>query len=278
MVGFPNCKLNLGLRVLGKRSDGYHALNTCFYPIPYCDVIELISRPENNADTFHFTGLAIPGKEEDNLIARAIRLLRVVSVFPPVEVHLHKILPSGAGIGGGSSDAAQTLILLNVLFELGLSKEQLANYASALGSDCPFFIYNRPSMASGRGEILEPVKLDLGGIYVRVVVPPVHISTAEAFRHVKHSAEAFDPTIFEYGRRLEWKDALNNDFESYAFEQYPVLEAMKVEMYQAGAFYAAMSGSGSAIYGLFEAAPTAEISFPEGSATYATILPAISEL
>lgn len=277
MVWFPNAKINLGLGVLGKRSDGYHNLSTCFYPIPFCDALEFIPRPNFNADTYSFSGLAIPGSASQNLCARAIALIRQNRDIPFLEVHLHKAIPMGAGLGGGSSDAAFVLVKLNDLFELGFNQETLAHLALQLGSDCPFFIQNLPAIAGGRGENLSPIDLSLGGDYIVVLSPDLAISTAAAFAHVHISENEVNPDWLTYSKRFSWKDCLFNDFESFAFEAFPLLKELKTALYDAGAYYAAMSGSGSSIFGLFEKQPN-NIQVKEGVRVFQAKLPAISVL
>jgi 4-diphosphocytidyl-2-C-methyl-D-erythritol kinase len=249
MVAFPPCKINLGLHVLAKRADGYHEIETCFYPVAWTDILEII--PSDKL-AFTFSGSCISGKEEDNLCARAYSLLIHDFDLPPVQLHLHKIIPTGAGLGGGSSDAASTIELLNEVLSLGMGIERLRSYASKLGSDSPFFIDPRPALGSGKGETLTPVTIPLKGKFLMVVSPDIHCSTAEAYRHVK----ARQPKIAlkEILKRplAEWKDTLGNDFEPSVFASYPVLRGIKEKLYQRGAWYASMSGSGSSIFGLFD--------------------------
>ena len=241
MVAFPPCKINLGLNVLRKRDDGYHDIETCFYPIPWTDILEVIP-----SDKFEFTvsGNAIPG--DDNLCVKAYRLLNT----PPAKIHLHKIIPTGAGLGGGSSDAAWTLRLLNDVFQLKLSKDELKKYAAQIGSDCAFFIEDGPMIGTGRGEILRPAKVDLKGKFIVIVKPDVHVSTAEAYSG-----------IVPKGSKLDLSDirSLRNDFEETIFKKYPAIESIKKSLYQAGATYASMSGSGSAVYGIFNDRPSTSV-------------------
>lgn len=249
MVSFPPCKINLGLNVISKRSDGYHNLETCFYPIPLTDVLEVL--PATSV-SFDISGNAIPGDASDNLCLKAYRLLQKDYGLQPVKIFLHKVIPSGAGLGGGSSDGAHTLRLLNEVFRLGLSTERLKVYALQLGSDCPFFIEDRPMLGSGRGEELTPVSIDLSGKFIVLVKPDVHVSTAEAYGgvipvvpHVRIKDILQKPVA-------EWKDVLKNDFEISVFARHPRIGAIKEEFYQHGALYASMSGSGSAVFGIFE--------------------------
>ncbi|MBC9933542.1 4-(cytidine 5'-diphospho)-2-C-methyl-D-erythritol kinase [Chitinophaga qingshengii] len=257
MIVFPNCKINLGLYITGKRADGFHDLETVFYPLPVTDALEVIA-----PGTLQFTGsgIPVPGDAADNLCLKAFQLLQ--QDFPqlqPVNIHLHKHIPIGAGLGGGSADAAFMLQLLNTKFQLELSQEQLINYAARLGSDCPFFIVNKPCYATGRGEIMEPVSLDLSGYSFLLVHPGIHVNTGWAFRQITPQApvRALKETI-----QLpvsEWKEVISNDFEAPVFAAHPVLAAIKEMMYEGGAIYATMSGSGSAVVGIFPENKIADI-------------------
>lgn len=250
MILFPNCKINLGLKILRKRTDGYHDLETLFYPLPIKDVLEIIRSDEPG---FFATGLPIPGNPETNLCLRAFTLLKKdFPDLPPVRVHLHKHIPIGAGLGGGSADGAAMLQLLNTSFRLGLSAEKLMDYAAQLGSDCPFFTLNRPCLGEGRGEKLSPVELDMSPYSFAVVHPGVHISTAWAF------SECIPD---EGGRRIAeiiqqpvhtWAGELVNDFEVPVLRRYPELRSIKEGLYKQGALYAALTGSGSSFFGIFE--------------------------
>ena len=251
MIIFSNCKINLGLRILRKRADGYHDLETAFYPIPFNDVIEVI-RTENEMQ-FSSSGIAVDVEPEQNLCMKAYALLKRAFDLPPMHLHLHKSIPSGAGLGGGSADAASTLKLLNNKFNLGLKTEQLLDLALQLGSDCPFFIVNRPCIATGRGELFEPVDLSRMRQYkLGMVNPGIAISTAWAFNRIKIKSDG--PSIKDVIMQPveTWKQNLVNDFEDVVFEEYPELRSIKEKMYSHGAVYASMSGSGSTIYGLFE--------------------------
>lgn len=257
MIAFPPCKINLGLNVLRKRPDGYHDLDTVFYPVPWTDILEIL-----RADVFAFTasGEAIPGNEPDNLCVRAYQLLQQDYGLPPVHIHLHKIIPTGAGLGGGSSDAAHTLRLLNTLFDLKLTTVQLQNYAARLGSDCAFFISDMPMRGQGRGEILTPVDFFLKGKYLMLVKPDIHVSTADAYRGV--TPVDVRPSVIDVLARppVRWRNALVNDFEVSVFEKYPAIAALKQQMYDAGAVYASMSGSGASVYGVFDEVPVIQLS------------------
>ncbi len=249
MVTFPPCKINLGLHVLSKQTDGYHSIVTCFYPLPWTDVLEILP---SDSLTFTQTGIVIPGRPEDNLCMRAYHMVGQDFKLTPVQIHLHKIIPTGAGLGGGSSDGAHTLRLLNMIFSLGLSQQQLMQYASRLGSDCPFFIQDDPMIGKGRGDILEPLSMTMRGFYLRLFKPEIHISTAEAYSSVSPQPVITDlPVILEKPVHL-WKDELKNDFESSVFKIHPCIHQIKNELYEAGALYASMSGSGSSVFGIFK--------------------------
>jgi 4-diphosphocytidyl-2-C-methyl-D-erythritol kinase len=254
MVDFPNAKINLGLYITDKRSDGYHNIASCFYPIPWQEALEIIPAAE-----FSFTssGLEIPGTIENNLIVKAYRLLKDKYTLPPVAIHLHKSLPMGAGLGGGSADAAYTLLLLNRLFQLDLSTKQLIEYSSALGSDCAFFILNQACMATGRGEVLKPLDVSLKGYHLLLVHPGIHISTAAAYAGVRPTPLAENMEELLQKGPSAWKDKLMNQFEDHLFQSWPELAEIKERLYTLGAAYASMSGSGSAMYGIFKKLPDA---------------------
>lgn len=252
MIIFPNCKINLGLRVLRKRADGFHDLETVFHPIPFNDIIE-VTRSEQSPVTFTSSGIELDVAPEQNLCMKACALLRQSFDLPTLHLHLHKNIPSGAGLGGGSADAAFTLKLLNNKFNLGLSTEQLLDLALQLGSDCPFFIINKPCLATGRGELFEPLDLSqLKDYKLALITPGIHISTAWAFGRLKIGNDG--PSLKEVISQPvgSWKHDLVNDFEEVIFEEYPAIRAIKDKLYEHGAIYASMSGSGSAVYGLFE--------------------------
>ena len=264
MVFFPNCKINLGLNIIGKRSDGFHDLETIFYPIQIKDAVEVI---ETNNAQFSISGLSIDADVENNLCIKAYRLLKKdFPQLPAIQMHLHKTIPMGAGLGGGSADGAFTLKLLSKKFNLSLSEKQLIEYALQLGSDCPFFILNKPCFATGRGELLEQIDLDLSAYKFIIVHPGIHISTAWAFSQL--SGRCKRPDSYKSSKEVirqhisTWKDELKNDFEEPVFAQYPEIKKIKDELYHAGAMYSSMSGSGSAVYGIFEKDTKVSISFP----------------
>ncbi|MEX2593716.1 MAG: 4-(cytidine 5'-diphospho)-2-C-methyl-D-erythritol kinase [Anditalea sp.] len=256
MIQFPNAKINLGLHITAKRKDGYHEIESGMFPIPLYDALEIIL---SNKTTFASTGLKIPGVEKDNLILKAFQLLKKdFNELPPIAIHLHKAIPMGAGLGGGSADAAFALKLMNNLFDLHLEDWFLEDYAAVLGSDCPFFVENKPKIAKGRGEILEKIDIDLKGKWIVLVNPQIHIGTKDAYAGVmpKQSPYNLRETLAD---RTLWKDRLTNDFEESVFKIHPEITAIKTRLYEAGAFYAAMSGSGSTVFGLFDREPELEI-------------------
>ena len=256
MVVFPNCKINLGLHILNKREDGYHNIETVFYPVPLKDALEII--PSDKAEIIQFTssGLIISGDAATNLCSKAYHLLKKdYPILPNVKMHLHKVIPVGAGLGGGSSDAAFTLQLLNNRFKLNLSTTQLIDYSLQLGSDCPFFILNEPCIATGRGEIMEKVKLDLSAYQLMLVNPGIHVNTAEAFGLL--ASQKIDDSSVSLKNIITkpvntWQHFLTNHFETVLANKYPVIKEIKETLYAIGASYAAMSGSGSTVYGLFK--------------------------
>ena len=256
MIQFSTCKINLGLSILEKRSDGFHSLETVFYPVNLNDIVEITIQPSSSKAAkevvFSHSGIPIPGDSESNLCVKAYQLLKAdFPKLPEVQIHLHKNIPIGAGLGGGSANGSTVLKLLNALLELKLSTPQLVQYALKLGSDCPFFIYNEPCHASSRGEILEPLSINLSNYTIALVHPGIHISTAWAFGQLKPSIK--EKTIAEIIKQpvTSWKEALINDFELPVFKAHPLLEDLKNYLYQQGAIYASMSGSGSSLFGLF---------------------------
>lgn len=300
MVLYPNAKINLGLNIINKRSDGFHNLETLFLPVPLCDILEVVRCDEpfggrseshsaggsyglvagmgcgddvagkgcgdesgkNFGDAVGTRGVGdgaqiflygnkVEGDPADNLCMRAYRLMKDRFGIEPVEIHLYKKIPTGAGLGGGSSDAAFTLIALNQLFQLGLSDDDLAGFAAMLGSDCPFFIYNTPMMARGRGEILSRHNISLEGYHIELVHPEVFVSTKEAYAGVTpHEPEVWLQDALSHPIE-EWRGLIVNDFEESIFKKYPALARAKQALYDHGAVYASMSGSGSSLYGIF---------------------------
>jgi 4-diphosphocytidyl-2-C-methyl-D-erythritol kinase len=253
MISFPNSKINLGLNIISKRPDGYHNLESCIYPIQWEDMLEIMP-----ADKTQFTcsGGIVPGSEHDNLCLKAYRMLQQEYDLPPVQMHLHKIIPIGAGLGGGSADASYTLLILNDIFQLKIQRSILEEMASIIGSDCPFFISNKPVYATGTGTTLSEINIDLSGMHIVVVKPDASISTADAYSGIipKVQKEGIRE-IIESVHFTEWKYYLNNDFEDGIFQKYPEIKLIKEQLYELGATYASMSGSGSAVYGLFKDKP-----------------------
>lgn len=260
MLVFPNAKINLGLQITEKRKDGFHNLVTCMYPIPLTDAMEIILAKKT---VFSSSGIAIPGSEKDNLILKAYQLLKKdFNDLPPIAIHLHKAIPIGAGLGGGSADAAFALKAMNKLFDLYLEEWFLEDYAAQLGSDCPFFIENTPKIATGRGEILDSIDLTLKGKWLVLVNPNIHIGTKEAYAGIKPKQPEADLKAI-LSDRERWKEDLVNDFEPSIFEKHPEIKAIKEGLYDQGAYYAAMSGSGSTVFGLFDEEPNLEAE-PDG--------------
>ncbi|MGQ7867970.1 4-(cytidine 5'-diphospho)-2-C-methyl-D-erythritol kinase [Sunxiuqinia sp. sy24] len=248
MITYPIAKINLGLLVTGKRPDGFHNIETIFYPVPIQDALEVVV-----SDVFNITisGIDLNEDPEKNLVVKAYQLLKADFQLPPVNIHLHKNIPVGAGLGGGSSDAAYMLLLLNELFQLELTEEQLLNYALQLGSDCPFFIRHKPAFAQGRGELIEEIALNLAGYYLVVVKPSIHISTPEAYQDIVPAMSRISLKALVHFPLSKWKGNLQNQFEHSVFVNHPEVKEIKEKLYQLGAAFALMSGSGSAVYGLF---------------------------
>lgn len=266
MIVFPNCKINLGLHILGKREDGFHDLETVFYPLPVRDALEVITAPVTE---FSQSGIAIPGDAPDNLCLRAYQLLKAdFPDLPAVRMHLHKVIPTGAGLGGGSADGAFTLTLLNSKYNLGLDESRLEGYAAQLGSDCPFFVRNQPALAKGRGEILEPFGMDLSGYSFLLVHPGIHVSTRWAFGQLRPGAPEVRLDEIDWKDVAGWKGRLTNDFEGPVFTKYSEIALIRQRMYDEGAVYASLSGSGSAVYGIFEAGKVPDVKWKEGYAVF----------
>ena len=254
MITFPNAKINLGLRILQKRPDGFHNIETIFYPVELSDVLEIIPAKDGEL-SFASTGLFIPGDPEQNLCLNAFHLLSSHFHLTPVKIHLHKAIPIGAGLGGGSSDGASTIKLLNDLFKIGLTEDQMMDHARNLGSDCAFFIRNKPVFAFEKGDRFEFLDLDLSTYRIELVTPAIHVNTREAYAMADKNLEPGDSGIeLKEIIRLpieEWKNLLFNDFEKPVFRKYPELQKIKQDLYDRGALYASLSGSGSSLYGIF---------------------------
>lgn len=254
MITFPNAKINLGLNIIEKRPDGYHNLETIFYPINLQDALEVTRRENGEYEyTLHISGASLDGEPEDNLVVKAYKLLKKDHPrMLPIDVHMYKHIPAGAGLGGGSSDAAHMIKLLNDKFSLGLSTEQMEEYAAQLGADCAFFIRNRPVFATGIGNIFEPIELSLKGYYIILVKPDIFVSTRDAFAEIKPVRPAVSLKEIVKQPIETWKGNMKNDFEDSVFKKFPEIAAIKDELYDLGAVYAAMSGSGSSVYGIFK--------------------------
>lgn len=255
MITFPNAKINLGLNIIEKRPDGYHNLETIFYPINLQDALEVTRRENNDKEyTLHISGAPLEGEPEDNLVVKAYKLLK--KDYPgllPVDIHMYKHIPAGAGLGGGSSDAACMIKLLNDKFSLGLSTERMEEYAVKLGADCAFFIRNKPVFATGIGNLFEPVELSLKGYHIILIKPDIFVSTRDAFAEIKPVRPAVSLKEIVRQPMETWKNSMKNDFEDSVFKKFPEIAAIKDELYDLGAVYAAMSGSGSSVYGIFKA-------------------------
>jgi 4-diphosphocytidyl-2-C-methyl-D-erythritol kinase len=253
MITFPNAKINLGLNILKKRADGYHNLETVFYPVPVEDALEIkVTEGAEHKFILHQSGIAIAGKTEDNLAVRAYRLLDRDFDLPPVEIYLYKHIPLGAGLGGGSANAAFMLKLLNERLGLQLNTEQLEKYAAMLGADCAFFIKNTPVFAEGTGNIFSPISLSLKGYGLVIVKPDVFVSTRDAFSFICPRKPEYSLKEVITHPINEWKGLMKNDFEESVFHQYPIIGKIKAELYKQGATYAALSGSGASVFGLFD--------------------------
>lgn len=252
MINFPNAKINIGLNIIARRPDGYHNLETIFYPIKINDVLEVIKSDEL---TFEASGLGIPGKVEDNLCIKAYHLMKQDHDLSPVNIHLHKHIPIGAGLGGGSADAGYFIRLINQAFDLRLSTGDMRHYARSLGADCAFFIESVPVFAFDKGDQFEDVELDLSKYYLALVMPPTHVSTAEAYRGVKPAPVTRSLKDLIKLPVAEWRNHIKNDFEEHIFKAHPQIRGVKAALYQSGAVYASMSGSGASVFGIFDKKP-----------------------
>ncbi|MBK7213459.1 MAG: 4-(cytidine 5'-diphospho)-2-C-methyl-D-erythritol kinase [Bacteroidales bacterium] len=270
MIRFPNCKINIGLSILEKLPDGYHRIESLMFPIPLRDILEIV--PTSSGETkLTVTGNVPQGEMQQNLCYRAWKLMHESYGIPAVEMHLHKLIPHGAGLGGGSSDAAFTLQMLNEIFNLNLSLIDLKSLAFKLGMDCPFFLLNSPAIATHKGEILNPVQFSLSGYQLYLVKPSEGVSTAEAYAGVKPRFPEISLDALMNSPITKWKEKVKNDFEESVFKAHPKIEEIKNELYRQGAIYASMSGSGSAVYGIFNADATPEINMP-GLFTWKSLL------
>jgi 4-diphosphocytidyl-2-C-methyl-D-erythritol kinase len=255
MIVFPNAKINLGLNVVERRPDGYHNIETVFYPIGLSDVLEVEPSETCTDYSFSSSGIAIDGDPEDNLIVKAYHLLRSGCQFPPLDISLVKQIPFGAGLGGGSSDAAFMLKTLNEMFDLKMTPGRLEKLAAKLGADCPVFIKNKPVFATGIGNVFTPLKLSLKGYFLLLVKPDIHVSTLEAYSLIVPGKPEISLSELIKKPIAEWKGVIKNDFEKSVFSKYPEIETIKNNLYEMGAVYSSMSGSGSSVYGIFESVP-----------------------
>lgn len=262
MIAFPNCKINLGLNIVRKRADGFHDILTAFHPVGLSDILEIIPAADNKFE-FSTGGNPVDCQTEGNLVVKAYRLMKERFNIPPVKIYLHKLIPSGAGLGGGSSDAAFTIRMINEMFHTGLSQDVMMSLAGTLGSDCPFFIRNIPVIARGRGDVFNESLLNLKGLNVVIIHPGIKISTADAYSHSIPSGEEGTLGKIIMEDPCYWKYQLVNDFEQFAFSHFPVLREIKERLYSSGAFYASMTGSGSAVYGLYKTIPFFGESLPK---------------
>lgn len=265
MIVFPNAKINLGLNITEKRPDGYHNLETVFYPVHIEDALEVVPLKDSDKEfELHVSGTPVAGNPEENLVVKAYRLLKERFNLPPVSIYLHKHIPSGAGMGGGSADGAFMLKLLNDKFSLGLSEDELEIIASQLGADCPFFIRNKPTFASGTGNIFSPINISLKGLYILIIKPEIFVSTRDAFSLITPAFPEKRITDVIQQPVEEWKNSLANDFEKSVFAQHPEIGDAKNKLYETGAIYASMSGSGSSLFGIFNApVDKPELIFPD---------------
>ena len=265
MVIFPNAKINIGLSVIRKRNDGFHDIESIFYPIGLCDSLEYLETKDTSAidiASVTYSGpFPVTGKD---ICIKLTEMLRDLFSFPALRIHIHKNIPSGAGLGGGSSDAAFLLKSLNSRYSFELNQSQLEELASRIGSDCPFFIKNNPCLVTGKGEVLQEIHLSLKGYYLILIYPGTQVSTAEAYREIIPSDKS--PNLRELAREPvnQWKYLISNQFEDSVFRSYPPLSEIRKELYSMGALYASMTGSGSAIYGLF----SSEVNIPKQFSDY----------
>jgi 4-diphosphocytidyl-2-C-methyl-D-erythritol kinase len=257
MIVFPNAKINLGLYVTSKREDGYHNINTVFLPVKNLyDILEVILLQDGNKkDNFTISGLSIPCAVEDNLCLKALKLMRQHIKIPPLNIFLHKVIPFGSGLGGGSSDAAFMLKLLNEMFEAGITDDNLEKIGAEIGADCAFFIKNKITFAEGIGNVFSSVNSDIPNFWIELIVPSVEVSTAFAYQNIVPGKPELDLKTALQLPIETWRNKIKNSFEKTVFEKFPELQNIKVTLYDKGTLYASMSGSGSAIYGLFSQNP-----------------------
>jgi 4-diphosphocytidyl-2-C-methyl-D-erythritol kinase len=274
MITFPNAKINLGLNIVEKRPDGYHNLETIFYPIPLQDALE-ITPWEGGERKYKLaqSGIQIEGDDEHNLVVKAYKLLDNLHNLPPIEINLLKHIPSGAGLGGGSADAAFMLCMLNQHFQLNIPNEQLEVYAAQLGADCAFFVENKPTFAEGIGNIFSPIELSLKGYKLLMVKPDIFVSTRDAFAQIKPKRPSISLKEVAKMPVEAWKTYMVNDFEESVFPQFPAIADIKAKLYDMGAIYASMSGSGSSVFALFKGDATLpKVDFGEGAFVFEAMI------
>ena len=274
MITFPNAKINLGLNIVEKRPDGYHNLETIFYPIPLQDALE-ITPWEGGERKYKLaqSGIQIAGDDEHNLVVKAYKLLDSLYNLPPIEINLLKHIPSGAGLGGGSADAAFMLCMLNQHFQLNIPNEQLEVYAAQLGADCAFFVENKPTFAEGIGNIFSPIELSLKGYKLLLVKPDIFVSTRDAFAQIKPKRPTISLKEVAKMPIEAWKTYMVNDFEESVFPQFPAIADIKAKLYDMGAIYASMSGSGSSVFALFKGDDTLpKVNFGEGAFVFEAMI------
>ncbi len=255
MLTYSNAKINIGLNIVEKRTDGFHNIETVFFPIGMQDAIEIADSKTNNSYTFTASGIPINIDAKDNIVVKAYELIRAKHDFPPQDIHLHKNIPFGAGLGGGSANAAYMIKLINQKFNLGMSTDQMENEVKKLGSDCAFFIENKPAFATEKGDQLSPIELDLSGYHFLLIKPNIHVSTPEAYANIQPQKPEISLEKLISQPIETWKSSIKNDFENSIFPNHPLLAKLKDELYEHGAIYAAMSGSGSSMFGLFKDEP-----------------------
>lgn len=261
MLLFPNSKINFGLYIVAKRNDGYHNIESILWPVPWRDILEVVPAPDGK---FQFTQTGIPLQitDENNLVVKVWIFMQERFDLSPVHIYLHKTIPSGAGLGGGSSDAAYTIKALNSLFSLKLSTKRMQSFAAKFGSDCPFFIDEKPHFVAGTGTLLAQTKLDLTGYHIGIIKPDISISSAEAYKNIElKSSPSHWENVTSYP--YEWRHKVVNQFEEWLMLKNPELMQFKDKLYSHNAFYASLTGSGAAIYGLFEEAPRMNEWFPD---------------
>ena len=261
MICFPNAKINLGLNIVSKRGDGYHNIETILYPIGLKDALEILPSKESAPYRLFSRGIDVGGDSENNLVIKALNLIRAEKDIPNIDIHLLKTIPSGAGLGGGSSDGAFMLNLLNETFSLSYINNELHQFAVKLGADCAFFLKNKPAFASGIGDELENIELSLEQYYMIVVKPNISVSTKEAYNNIVPKQPEISLKEIVKLPILEWRKYMHNDFETSIFKRYPAIAKIKEALYYNGALYASMSGSGTSVYGFFDKKPT--LNFPD---------------